>query len=188
MKIKMKLLSDTIPGNGSSIPGGEDISVLSDEEGFPYYKGGTLKGIFREELNNLLRWDGMSEKDAEKEADRLLGVRGSSDENDDEKLRFSNLVLSQNVRNIIRDEKMMPSDVLDAFSYLRTFTAIGETGTASEGSLRSARCLKEGLIFYGELDCREEDKERVKEVLSLIRWIGSMRNRGFGKVLITGED
>ena len=56
MKIKMELLSDTIFGNGMSIPGGEDISVLSDENGFPYYKGGTFKGIFREELERFLDW------------------------------------------------------------------------------------------------------------------------------------
>ena len=35
MKIQMELLSDTIFGNGRSIPGEEDISVLSDENGFP---------------------------------------------------------------------------------------------------------------------------------------------------------
>ena len=48
VKIKMTLLSDTIFGNGVSIPGGEDISVLTDENGFPYYKGSSLKGVFRE--------------------------------------------------------------------------------------------------------------------------------------------
>ena len=39
MKVKMKLLSDTIFGNGQSIPGAEDIAVLHDRYGFPYYKG-----------------------------------------------------------------------------------------------------------------------------------------------------
>ena len=47
MKIKMELLSDTILGNGMSIPGAEDISVLHDEYGFPYYKGSTFKGVLR---------------------------------------------------------------------------------------------------------------------------------------------
>ncbi|MEI3101172.1 MAG: hypothetical protein V8T45_04975 [Oscillospiraceae bacterium] len=49
MKIKMELKSDTVFGNGSSIPGGEDISVLNDSYGFPYYKGGTFKGVFQED-------------------------------------------------------------------------------------------------------------------------------------------
>ena len=59
MKIKMELISDAIFGNGASIPGGEDIAVLSDEYGFPYYKGGTFKGVFREELNRYLSWTGL---------------------------------------------------------------------------------------------------------------------------------
>ena len=50
MKIKMELLSDAIFGNGMSVPGGEDISVLRDMYGFPYYKGSTFKGVFREEI------------------------------------------------------------------------------------------------------------------------------------------
>ena len=48
MKIRMELLSDAIFGNGMSIPGGEDISVLKDAQGFPYFKGSTFKGVFRE--------------------------------------------------------------------------------------------------------------------------------------------
>ena len=32
MKIRMELLSDAIFGNGMSIPGGEDISVLKDAQ------------------------------------------------------------------------------------------------------------------------------------------------------------
>ena len=43
MKIKMKLLTDTIFGDGMSVPGGEDISVLHDAQGFPYFKGSSFK-------------------------------------------------------------------------------------------------------------------------------------------------
>lgn len=56
MRIRMQLLSDAIFGNGMSVPGGEDLSVLTDEYGFPYYKGGTFKGVFREALEQYLFW------------------------------------------------------------------------------------------------------------------------------------
>ena len=59
MLIQIRLLSDAIFGNGQSIPGGEDISILCDDKGFPYYKGSTFKGIFREELIRLLEWKGI---------------------------------------------------------------------------------------------------------------------------------
>lgn len=56
--IEMTLQSDAVFGNGLSIPGGEDIATQMDDAGFPYLKGNTFKGIFREELINLLSWTG----------------------------------------------------------------------------------------------------------------------------------
>ena len=46
--IEMTLQSDAVFGNGLSIPGGEDIATQMDDAGFPYLKGNTFKGIFRE--------------------------------------------------------------------------------------------------------------------------------------------
>ena len=56
--IEMTLQSDAVFGNGLSIPGGEDIATQMDDAGFPYLKGNTFKGMFREELINLLGWTG----------------------------------------------------------------------------------------------------------------------------------
>ena len=39
--IQMHLESDAIFGNGVSIPGGEDIGIQTDTNGFPYMKGST---------------------------------------------------------------------------------------------------------------------------------------------------
>ena len=186
IKIKMTLLSDAIFGNGESIPGGEDIAVLHDENGFPYYKGGTLKGIFREELENYLAWTGASDPQAIVE--RLLGKSGDNKDGTG-KLRFYDLTLSENVRNIILKERidersLSHREILDAFTYIRAFTALDEQGIVKEHSLRYARCLKKDLIFYGEVDCRGKDRGLVTEVLSQIKWVGTMRNRGFGNVKI----
>lgn len=184
MKIKMELLSDTIFGNGKSIPGQEDISVLTDKNGFPYYKGGSFKGIFREELIRYLSWIG---KDNEKYVivDRLLGNAG----NDDiaaGKMVFSDFCLSDDVKNIvIKEIGYNPTVVIDCFTNLRTFTKIEENGVVSAGSLRIARCVNKGITFYSEVMCSEEDKEMIIEVIGLIKWIGTMRNRGFGNVKIS---
>ena len=72
MLIQMKLLTDTVFGNGNSIPGGEDIAVLCDDNGFPYYRGSTFKGIFREELLRLLAWKGVDSSESEQIADMLI--------------------------------------------------------------------------------------------------------------------
>lgn len=185
MKIKMQLLSDAVFGNGMSVPGGEDISVLYDEFGFPYYKGGTFKGVFREELARYLVWTGKDEEAIERTVRKLLGKSGD-DEEQTGKLVFSDFKLSSAVRGRILDEIGVgkEAEILDSLTNVRTFTSIDDTGMTKKGSLRNCRCVNEGLCFYSELNCLKEDEEMISEVLSLIKGVGTMRNRGFGKVKI----
>ena len=51
-----------------------------------------------------------------------------------------------------------------------------------DGSLRECRCLRKGLIFYGTIECEQELEQFVEQVLSCIKWIGTMRTRGFGGI------
>ena len=73
------------------------------------------------------------------------------------------------------------------FSYIREFTSL-ENGLAKDGSLRSARCIKRDLNFYATCICDKEDAQLIKNVLELIKWVGSMKNRGFGKVRVDVEE
>lgn len=186
MLVHMKLESDTIFGNGMSMPGGEDICIQTDSWGFPYLKGSTLKGIFREELINYLAWERRTEGEAEEIVTRLMGEGGSNDLENPGKIVFSNLCLHPDVIKLIWEERLTPGEVTEMFTYLRTFTSL-EEGLAREGSLRTVRCIKKGLNFYGTCACHEEDVPIVKEVLKLIKWVGTMRSRGFGKVWVRGE-
>ena len=36
----------------------EDIAVCQDENGYPYLKGTTFKGLLRESMHDLLEWSG----------------------------------------------------------------------------------------------------------------------------------
>ena len=184
MKIQMKLLSDTIFGNGRSLPGEEDISVLADENGFPYYKGGTFKGIFREELSQYLALTGGDESTLTS----LLGFPGDDESESSEKLVFSVFVISDPVKTVVLDEigTGNPDAVLNAFTSMRVFTKIGDDGIAANGSLRTARCVNKNIVFISEILCRPEDEDIVADVLGLIKSVGSMRNRGFGMVRISG--
>ena len=112
---------------------------------------------------------------------------GGEDRDNPDKLVFSDLTLSEPVKNRILQETGTedPQPVLDMLTNIRTFTRIDESGMVEEGSLRSGRCVNQGLIFYGEIQCMERDEELVKKVLAVIKWIGSMRNRGFGKVRLS---
>ncbi len=188
MKIKMQLLSDVIFGSGVSVPGGEDISVLCDKDGFPYYKGSTFKGVFREELERYLQWT--EEKEIKEKITKWLGESGDTNIFSNGKLVFSDFTLSDNVKQKVLEEIGTKEGyfniVTDIFTNIRTLTSMTEEGIVKEGSLRSLRCVNKGLYFYSEILCEEE--KTMKEVLSMIKWIGSMRNRGFGKVKITVEE
>ncbi len=182
MRVQMELLEDMIFGNGQSIPGEEDISILYDEQGFPYYKGGSFKGVFREELERYLDWTETNDKD--EILDSLLGKSGSDSVSDGRKLIFSDFTVSDHVKEMVIAEEKDPKVILDSFTSLRTFTRIDENGMVADGSLRIARCVNRGIRLYGEITCDQSDEDLVKRVLSLIKWLGTLRNRGFGKVRI----
>lgn len=186
----MELRSDVIFGNGVSVPGGEDISVLCDEYGFPYYKGSTFKGIFREELMRLLEWKGLTKKEAENQVIALLGKSGEDRLKEERKLIFSDFRLSDQVKDRVLEEIGIDNEqeVLNCFTHLRAFTSISEDGLAQDGTLRIGRCVNKGICFFSEIICNEDDKKLVKEVLELIKWVGTMRNRGFGKVSLSVMD
>ncbi len=185
--IHIQLLSDAVFGNGMSMPGGEDICILTDEKGFPYMKGSTLKGIFREELINYLEWTDMPEEEAAQTVRRLMGESGSDDSDQEGLMTFSDLMLHRKVMDAVNKENASKQEVLEMFSYTRDFTSL-ENGLAKEGSLRRGRCIKKGLNFYAACSYGQADEELVKDVFALIKWIGSMRNRGFGKVAVKVEE
>ena len=185
--IEMTLLADAVFGNGLSIPGGEDIATQMDDQGFPYLKGNTLKGMFREELINLLGWTGKDEKETDETVCTLMGEGGSEQLDETRKVRFSDVVINPELRKTVEEETDDLAEHIAMFTYTRDFTSL-EDGMAKEGSLRQCRTVKSGLHFYGTCYCAKEDAELVKEVLSLIKWVGTMRNRGFGKVSIVVEE
>ncbi len=188
MKICMTLKSDTIFGNGESVPGAEDIAVLTDDMGFPYYKGATLKGVFREELERYLELKGKSPSETNKITSELLGDSGDNDESSG-KIIFSDLEISDGVKEpIIKELDGKNMYITDLFTNVRTFTEINSQGVVEKGSLRSARCVNKGMKFYGEVKCAEEQKDIVIDVLKMIKGIGTMRNRGFGRISIMEEE
>ena len=105
LAVHMKLESDGIFGNGMSVPGGEDISVQTDVQGFPFLKGSTFKGIFREELINYLAWEKKTGEEAEAIVKRLMGVSGSHDLESPGKMIVSDLCLHPDLIKQIQEEE-----------------------------------------------------------------------------------
>ena len=170
LQIRMELLSDVIFGSGYSIPGGEDVAVSVDKQGWPYLKGSTLKGLLRESMENILVWTG----DDSNIASVLLGAAGWDGTEDSRRVHLTELHLEES-----------PATPEDCFSS-RTFTAL-ENGVVKEKTLRIASCVRAGLCFTGEIHCLSDDVALLKRSLAGIKWVGTLRNRGFGRVRITAE-
>ncbi|MBR4544401.1 MAG: hypothetical protein IKO14_00250 [Oscillibacter sp.] len=182
LRVEMELLSDVIFGSGYSIPGGEDVALCQDDEGWPYLKGSAFKGLLRESLTNYLVWTGGAEGDLA----ALLGNQRGGWSGDIEgewngadngrKVHLTPLMLS-------KAEKERMNNAPGECGLIRAFTSL-ENGTVRPGTLRQARCARQGLRFTGELYCAPEDVELLQKALMGIRWVGTMRSRGFGEVRV----
>lgn len=171
LTVTMQLLSDTILGSGYSVPGGEDIAVCKDAAGYPYMKGSTFKGLLRESMQNWLTWTG----EALEHLSLIMGEEGRAEVDGSKRLHVTALTL-----------KDKPALAEDCYSF-RTFTSI-ENGIVKEGTLRSAACIRRGLVFSGEIDCAEEDMALIRNAARAIKHVGTMRSRGFGAVTICCEE
>lgn len=168
LPVTMELCSDAVFGSGYSIPGGEDVAVCRDEGGWPYVKGSTWKGLLRESLENLVNWGEGTLADAE----ALFGEAGWTGLTGGRRVQLTALLLENPPDN--------PEDCFD----LRTFTSL-ENGVVKGGTLRTASCARAGLVFSGELTCASGDIPLLRNALSGIKWAGTQRSRGFGRVRFT---
>jgi CRISPR/Cas system CSM-associated protein Csm3 (group 7 of RAMP superfamily) len=188
--VEIKLLSDTIFGSGNAVPGDVDIDVLMDEHGFPYFKGKTFKGKLREEAANIMCWSGNDK--LESTVQKLFGEPGWDDfKLDDGKLCFGDFALSDGIKNVLKrkiaDKSIGRQELIDSLTVERTFTAM-EDGVAKNKSLRTARAIRKGLSFYGQIISPGALNEYGKAILAgaagMVRYLGTMETRGFGRVEI----
>lgn len=169
IQVTMELLSDAIFGSGYSVPGGEDVAVCRDERGYPYFKGSTLKGLLPGEPGE----PGGLDRAGHRGRGRHAGpVRWDGTE-EARRVHFTALTLEQ-----------PPADPEDCYS-TRTFTSL-EGGVVKTGSLRMAACIRRGLRFSGQLTCAEEDEALLLDALAGVKWAGTLRSRGFGRVRLRG--
>ncbi len=191
MIVRLELLSDAVFGSGKSIPGGEDIGILTDEYGFPYISGTNIKGNLRETMTNLLFW----KKESGVVIEGLFGVanRESLEDENRQKIYVSDFMIPLSVRKAVCEglgldavskRNARKEQVTDLFTELRTFTRL-ENGVSAKGSLRDARCIVQGMVFLGRIECPKDREEIVRESLAYLKWLGSMRTRGFGAVEMT---
>lgn len=183
-KMKIQLLSETLIGAAEGYGAIIDKDTVFDEVGLPIIPGKRVKGILREQAD-LLKNNGYLHNQPE----ILFGAAGLTDKSV-EYLSVSNFLLPDYEMNnnylkyLIHTNIISRSEVMEYFTTLRMMTSI-EDGIAKDTSLRTFRVVKKGLIFTGELTFDPALIIDFKNIVSLTRRIGSMRNRGLGHVKCT---
>lgn len=165
IRYEIELLSDAIFGSGESIPGSVDLAVYKDQEGKPYFKATSMKGLLREAAVLLLSW-----KAADLSAvGEIFGEEGWNGSAGWRRLHLT-------------DAKLINQTNGEYFGQ-RAFTGL-ENQVVKTGTLRSVECIKRGIHFEGECECAEADTELIRQAFANVKWIGGKRSRGFGSVKI----
>lgn len=195
MKIEIELLSPLQLSSGR-----EDIihdsDAVHDSYGVPYFPGKRLKGLLYESALELVE---MGAKFNKRDIDILFGnigetriridnfyLKSSTEAEDAEKIRSSWSYLENKYPEIFNTE-----NVWQSYTEVRHQTKIDEaTGTAEDKSLRNMRVVQKGkrLAFIGDIyllagaNRINDDEIIVEQALLNLRFAGSKRNRGFGRI------
>ncbi|MBH8551277.1 RAMP superfamily protein [Nostocaceae cyanobacterium CENA357] len=192
-QLKITLLSDTTFGRGDGVAGLIDQEVEHDSCGFPYLRGRTLKGLLREECDNLIAVLHDSRPYWENLACTLFGTPGST-VGTIAAMHVGDACLPDDLREAIawqiQDESLKREEVLESLTTIRRQTAIdSQTGTADEGSLCSFRVVIRQLEFKADLIFEGQPSDEMLSILAVgvlaLRRVGSGRNRGRGYVRCT---
>ncbi|WP_071592090.1 RAMP superfamily CRISPR-associated protein [Baaleninema simplex] len=192
--LRMRLLSDTTFGRGDGVAGLVDREVEHDAYGFPYLRGRTLKGLLREECDNLITalptpslqeyWENV--------AFNVFGIPGSTRDTIST-MHVGDACLPEDLRQAVayqmqlQNKKLTSVDILNSLTTIRRQTAIDpKTGTPDEGSLRSSRVVLRNLGFTAALSFEIQPSNDALSLLTVgslaLKRVGSGRNRGRGYV------
>lgn len=160
---------------GSGLAAGADVDalVIKDNYGLPFVPGRTLKGLFREAVENLF-------EDDEKTVNTLFGVSGDKDNHQTGCLFFGNATLPSSEYKYIVDKGLVPH-------LYQTFvsTRIDENGIAKDNTLRRIEtvvpCKLEGEI----LNVPKSSEKTLEVAMQYIKRMGTGRTRGYGRCKIS---
>ena len=168
-----------------------DMDIVHDRRGLPYFPGRRFKGLLYEsavEVAEMMELAGLKQVCGEK-VEKLFRHRADSEAGlivrdfhlpDYEEISREWDCLLQEFSGILR-----PEDVLEAYTSLRSQTALEEDGTAKDSSLRTMRVLDlDKVSFAGDviLQGGEEYRPILALALQNLTSAGGRRQRGFGKI------
>ena len=194
--LRLELTSAATFGRGDGVAGLIDNEVEHDDDGFPFLRGRTLKGLLREATEDLIFALGQQGEDKWREVkEALFGTEGSGLKGHGI-LHVGDAQLPKNLRRLIlqarktsNNKQFHRDEVLEALTGIRRQTAMNEYGAPRTGSLRSLRVILRGTVFESVLSFEKEPDEDQLTLLACatlaLRVAGTGRNRGRGRLRAT---
>jgi CRISPR/Cas system CSM-associated protein Csm3 (group 7 of RAMP superfamily) len=166
VRYSVEFFTDWHCGSGLSSGADLDLLVIKDKDRLPFIPGKTVKGLVREAIDEIWKFE-----DKEYDFTEIFGKRADSDGS-----FFTNATLEENLRDVISGNKLQEHLYRSVAS-----TAIDENGIAEEHSLRKMEitvpCTLEGEIR----DVPDDFVEIMEKGLKFIKRLGQNRNRGLGR-------
>lgn len=174
-----------------------DADVVFHATGFPMIPARRIKGMLKESLEEVMEIAGETQTAIDATLIRFFGESGKPTY--EGKLLFHNLMLPdwEQVRKEVSKYPeyggFQPDFIKAYFTAEIQQTAIGREdkegeieGVAKKRSLRNYRVIKPGQSFEGLLETTsslsEEEEKLLRRAVMNLRYAGTRRNRGFGKV------
>lgn len=194
MQLKIEILSYWHTGAGKS--GGATIDALVEkDDGIPYLPGRNLKGLVRDAVYCAEEW-GRVPKNL---TNTLFGTRAEEQgkrrhDTDSGALRFCNATLEPALASWLKNPASYDAAALQKhlFTTLYATQIEHDSGAAFDKSLRSIEASIP-LTLYAQLDNIKPEQltaypdwqSDLKKCLVLMRAVGSWRNRGLGRAVVT---
>jgi CRISPR-associated protein Csx10 len=182
----------TASGEGSALI---DADAVFHKNGFPYIPARRVKGMLKESMKEVLEIRGENESVINTQIESLFGKSGAIEP--EGKLRFGNFYLNEwdDIKKEISKYKdlhaFQPDNIQTFFTTEIQQTSVENDGVAKEKSLRNYRVLKPVYQYEGTVDCKGDltdmEKFHFESACLNLRYAGTRRNRGFGKIKLEAD-
>lgn len=193
-----KIFSITVVSESFLLAGSGEGSALIDADivyhasGFPMLPARRIKGLLKESVQEIMEIMGLEDGAIDAGLVNLFGKSGN--ERPTGKLQFNNLyihdwdIIKTGFETKLKEQPfaLSPDNIRRYFTTEVQQTALDNEGIAKHRSLRNYRVLNPGYSFSGSINIIGELTEKEEKWLQLatdnLRYAGTRRNRGFGKI------
>lgn len=188
MKLQLTIETAATFGSGQGVPGLIDRDVEHDDNGFPYMRGRTLKGLLAESAEGLVFTLALQGQDRWRAVKDALFGRPGRGMDEQGNLAVGDAQLPAALRALLLKEQAnyRPADVLESLTAVRRQTAMNPDGGPLRGTLRAMRVLLPGVTLEAPLHFQQppDDQELALLAAATLDWrrAGTGRNRGRGRL------